>query len=111
MTPLLLIATRFRVAVPPEVAAGMITTAYVPPLNGVRLLTRPVMLSVHAWAPFAIDRAVSVVVGVAPAAGVGSLTSITCVPEISVSVRGDGSVAVQATAPLRMATSSATRLA
>jgi hypothetical protein len=27
MTPLLLIATRFRVAVPPEVAAGMITTA------------------------------------------------------------------------------------
>ena len=35
-TPALLIDTRFRVAVPPVVVAGMITTAYVPPLNGVR---------------------------------------------------------------------------
>jgi hypothetical protein len=52
MTPVLLIATRFRVALPPVVVAGMITTAQVPPLNGVRLLTRPVMPSVHACAVF-----------------------------------------------------------
>jgi hypothetical protein len=64
MTPALLIATRFRVCVPPVVVAGMITTAYVPPLNGVRFSTRPVMLSVHAAAPLDSDNALIVVVGV-----------------------------------------------
>src|SRR5947199_7964836 len=108
MTPALLIATRFRVAVPPVVVAGTMTTAYVPPLNGVRFSTRPVMASVHAAAPVDSDSALIVVVGVVAPVAVVSYASRTCVPEGSTSVRTDGSVDVHTIAPLRMATTSAT---
>jgi len=66
------------------------------------------MLSVQVWAPVETASAFRPVVGVvAPEAAVLD-TSITCESDTSTSVRGEGSVDVQAMAPLRMATISAT---
>src|SRR5882672_1547912 len=66
------------------------------------------MLSVQAWAPVEIESAVSVVVGDEAPDAVVSITSMTCDPEIWTSACGDGSVALQAIAPPRMAMTSAT---
>src|SRR5438270_5362248 len=69
------------------------------------------MLNVHACEPFETLRAVRPVVGVDAPDAVVSVTSMTCEPDSTTSLRGEGRVALHATAPLRIATTSETGLA
>src|SRR5262245_28645721 len=86
-----------RVAVPPEVAGGTTTSAYVPPLNG-KSSAWPLRVFVHAVEPDAAAMAVNVVVNV-PSEARDSLSTIR-LPSERTTCPGDDSVAVQATVPV-----------
>src|SRR5207248_9120802 len=95
--PLLLIAMRERVAVPPEVAGGTTTMAYVPPLNGMSCAW-PLSVTVHAAAPVEAENALSVVV-IVPSE-LRTLLSAMTLPSDTVTCARALTVAVQPTVPL-----------
>src|SRR6266699_2617499 len=97
--PSLPMATSERVAVPPEVVGGTTTTTYVPPLNGVRSVTSPLIVFVHAVAPVAAEIAVSVVVTV-PSLARTPWTAIRFDPDRVRWPAFVGSVTLQAVAPV-----------
>jgi hypothetical protein len=98
VAPASLMATSERVAVPVLVVAGVITTAYVPPLNGSSPAIRPPMAFVHATAPEAVAMAVIVELTDPSLASV-SLTDRRLLPDRTRRSRPSANVAVHRTLP------------